>query len=373
MRRLGVITAVVGSLVATALSGSAAAAVAVSCGDTVTARVTLQNDLRCAGAGPTVQGPGGVLDLAGHRIIGSGVGVGVTLAGGRVEDGTVTRFATGVGGAFGQISHLQVTRSSVLGIGGIAAGPFTITATTVSDNTGPAMWGGGSVEDSVITRNGDGIRSSTSLAVRRSVIRGNGGWGISGGDYALVLEDSTVSANTSGGVSVDIMYGSTIQRNRITDHPTGPGLDATFWALDATTVQDNVFSRNQIGLVSRTVGPIRNPGTIVGNRFDSNLAAGMWLEDPATVTAGADPHLTVAANTFSNNGFSNGGLRDRLGRPVNDGLHLDVANLSVTVRDNLAVNNADYGIEAYDSVLDGSGNRARGNRGPTQCLGVACS
>jgi hypothetical protein len=97
MRRLGVITAVVGSLVATALSGSAAAAVAVSCGDTVTARVTLQNDLRCAGAGPTVQGPGGVLDLAGHRIIGSGVGVGVTLAGGRVEDGTVTHFATGVG------------------------------------------------------------------------------------------------------------------------------------------------------------------------------------------------------------------------------------------------------------------------------------
>ena len=51
---------------------------------------------------------------------------------------------------------------------------------------------------------------------------------------------------------------------------------------------------------------------------------------------------------------------------------IDVEGTSVTITRNKALHNGDLGIEAPDGVIDGGGNRARGNRNRLQCTGVNC-
>src|SRR3954452_16066941 len=45
---------------------------------------------------------------------------------------------------------------------------------------------------------------------------------------------------------------------------------------------------------------------------------------------------------------------------------------ATTVTRNLAVHNANLGIEAIPGVIDGGGNRAFGNGNPAQCINIAC-
>jgi len=49
---------------------------------------------------------------------------------------------------------------------------------------------------------------------------------------------------------------------------------------------------------------------------------------------------------------------------------IDVDEPATTLRKNIANRNRDLGIEAVVGVIDGGGNRARGNR--VQCTNVAC-
>jgi hypothetical protein len=53
-----------------------------------------------------------------------------------------------------------------------------------------------------------------------------------------------------------------------------------------------------------------------------------------------------------------------------DGIH--VLSPFTTVARNTADRNAAYGLEAVAGVIDGGGNRARGNGNPAQCAGVVC-
>jgi len=53
-----------------------------------------------------------------------------------------------------------------------------------------------------------------------------------------------------------------------------------------------------------------------------------------------------------------------------DGIRVDAAETTLTR--NTANFNHDLGIEAVPGVIDGGGNRARGNGNPLQCTNVAC-
>jgi parallel beta-helix repeat protein len=61
------------------------------------------------------------------------------------------------------------------------------------------------------------------------------------------------------------------------------------------------------------------------------------------------------------------------GRPSLRADGIDVDATGTTIRDNVADGNGDLGIEAVAGVVDGGGNRARGNGNPAQCTGVVCS
>ena len=45
---------------------------------------------------------------------------------------------------------------------------------------------------------------------------------------------------------------------------------------------------------------------------------------------------------------------------------------STIITGNVAVHNADLGIEAIPGVVDGGGNHAAGNGNPAQCINVMC-
>jgi hypothetical protein len=51
----------------------------------------------------------------------------------------------------------------------------------------------------------------------------------------------------------------------------------------------------------------------------------------------------------------------------------DVESRSTKLTSNLAVHNADLGIDAVPGVIDGGGNRASGNGDPRQCTNIVCS
>jgi hypothetical protein len=375
MRTARVLTAV-GTAVAMSalLPPGLAAASSLQCTDTVTSTVVLTADLRCAGSGPSVVGPDGVLDLGGHRLLGSGTGSGVRLEEGQVENGTVTGFGIGVEGS-GTVVDLRVTRNTGIGMGQTRAlGHLTVLRSSVTDNAGVGINSNGTVTDSLVARNGGGLHTGvlSVVTVRNSTFRDNRGWGISSDDTVLRLADSRITGNAEGGIKGFMLYGSTIRGNRIADQPTGPGFDASGWTLQSTTIKDNTFTNNQVGLLARGVGPFSQGGPISGNRFVGNLAAGMWLEDSAAV-ASSDAQLNVVGNTFTGNGFASDGLVDASGRAVDDGLHLDVVGLRVDVGDNVATRNAGHGIAAYDDAADDGGNRARANGQAPQCVGVVCS
>ena len=50
----------------------------------------------------------------------------------------------------------------------------------------------------------------------------------------------------------------------------------------------------------------------------------------------------------------------------------DIESRSTTLTRNRAVRNADLGIEAVPSVIDGGGNRAHDNGDPRQCTNIVC-
>ena len=162
----------------------------VMCGDVITADTTLTTDLNCSGDGLIIAASI-TLDLAGHTIAGSGVGLGISVYPGwvvTIKNGTVHDFGLGIrvydsgNGATVTISTVTVTRNGDIGIylGGDSYGD------TVSDST-------------ISLNGGDGIQTqyaNDGTVFRHNHVIGNGGNGI-----------STTSATSS-------FFGNDVRRNR---------------------------------------------------------------------------------------------------------------------------------------------------------------
>jgi parallel beta-helix repeat protein len=128
------------------------------------------------------------------------------------------------------------------------------------------------------------------------------------------------------GILLDGADDSLVQRNAVTGG-NGPAIFVT--SLESQGTSDrNVISRN------------------VAN---SRLSDGILVNGDATATL-------LERNTANENGH--------------DGIEISVAGTTVT--GNTANFNHDLGIEAVPGVIDGGGNRARGNGNALQCTNVAC-
>lgn len=290
----------------------------VGCGSVITTDTMLDSDVVCEGEtyGVTaivIAADGVTLDLAGH-----------TVSGERAYDDSSNGVATD-----GTRAGVTVRGGTVIGFGAgldLAASNSVIERLRIRDNGGVAL-------------QIDGDRNS----VRRT-------------DVHHTAETGIYVVGT----------GAVLERNRVR------GMLACMWVVgDRTRMVHNLLADcYAAGLMSGYTAATFERNTVIGNAsgfyvsgegavvrqnaFSRNAAGGLTVIDPRAI---------VDRNIASENGFES---------DSNPQGGIEVFTAGTVVSRNRADLNADYGIYAVPGVVDGGGNRARGNGNPLQCLNVAC-
>ncbi|MGW4212439.1 right-handed parallel beta-helix repeat-containing protein [Lentzea sp. NPDC004789] len=369
---------------------------AIQCGDTVTTDISLSADLHCTGPGLIVKAANVVVNLKGHSITGSGTGTGISAveqAGVRVRNGRISNFDRGVFFAEsidGELVDLILTDNTGHNVqtadnstgfkltgckirrGGVEINTTSGLTVTGSEFSQAAIelkltsrsphFSGSTFVDSPITFSTNANNGSlTGSTLIRS------------GVSLREADDLTVSGNTFKQGYVRVLNGShntTITDNRFSDGDRAVFVQQAISSANLRIIR-NRFTGNQIGVdASDVFVGMENGITISGNAFVDNAVAGILLDSAAVHS----PYwVRIEKNVLKANGKSSGGRVDKAGRPINDGIHVNVpANSPVEITGNFTKGNADYGIEAVPgSVTDGGGNVSHGD--PSGCLGVVCS
>ncbi|MET9633485.1 right-handed parallel beta-helix repeat-containing protein [Lentzea sp. NPDC006480] len=373
-----------------------AAAPSPACGDTVTADITLSANLHCTGPGLVVKAGDVVVNLNGHSITGSGTGTGISVIGQNhvhVRNGRISGFDRGVffaESAGSEMTDLSITdnvsqniqtadRSTDLKLTGskIRRGRVEINTTsglTVTDtqfvqagldlklsSRSPKISGSTFVDSDVFFSTNANDASLTGSTLIRS------GVGLREADGL------TVSGNVFNQGYVRVL--NACRNTTITDNRFTNGDRAVFVQQPASStnlqVTKNRFTGNQIGVdASDQFTGLEDGITISENTFTDNAVAGILLESSSNHIG---YRALIAGNTLKSNGKRSGGRVDNAGRPINDGIHVNVpAGAPVEIAGNITRRNAEYGIEAVPgSVTDGGGNDSSGD--PSGCLGVVCA
>ncbi|NKY39381.1 right-handed parallel beta-helix repeat-containing protein [Cellulomonas septica] len=348
-----------GVLVATP---SLAATPVPGCGAVLTTDSVLTADLTCpAGVGGLELAEGVTLDLGGHTLRGPGSGVGVlvqVLGDAGVHDGTIAGWSTGI--------RNDEPEFEIDGVVTIADVTFTENGTGVDPS---GRWGASGktyeVSDSVFTANSDGIGAFYGFAhVVRSVFTGNG-TAVNLITAGVAIEDSRIEHNSTG-LHCD-ESGCSVERTTLADN--GVAVDARFFGAD---IVDSVVERNEVGLASFSVWGVNH---VSGTEFLDNGTA----IDLQTSSA------EIVDNVFRGNGlgFRTDGsdptwfpetlLRGNLFERNDDAIFFDEIEGGPNTRltKNTANYNRGWGIHA-PGVVDGGGNKAKGNGNQPQCVGVVC-
>ncbi len=276
----------------------------------ITDDLTLDADLAC-GRGPALMivADNVTVDLAGHTVSGGGeagfAGAGIlfrNVTGATVRNGTVTRFDAGVvidGGSANVVENL-----------------------TLEDNIGSPD---GELGDGIV------INNSSDNRVLGNVVRRNGpfsGIGVGPSSAGNELRDNTVADN------------------------------------DMAHLGPSEIARQTMGI--RIEGPSANHNRILANTVTGSGADGIVVlatcdnpaDEPPCVGTPPNEHNQIVANTANGNGRSGRGCGIRI-----FSMPLPMPPLHNILRDNVADDNANYGI-AIDGLPIGSpGNTAIGNRG----------
>jgi parallel beta-helix repeat protein len=349
-----------------------AIAAPIGCGATVTTTITLSRNLRCSGDGLHVAASGVVVDLAGHSILGSATGTGITADSGvtsiTIINGTVGGFATGIDTALaGSVDLYYLTIRDAATALRVGDGALVIKGSKIS----------APVSLYPFTRKLVDVRDSKLTGVRFSLHDRGGTFVrnafVGGGINAFESDGSVITGNTFTGspsaLSLTLSNRNTITGNRFTGN--GVGLDLESSLDRGNVVTDNEFVGNTgVGAIIGDAGSVLDATDISRNTFRDNGAAGLWARPTGPGSSGVP--ATIANNRFIGNGFSPGAWVDENGAVLNDGAHIQTARGAVAiVSGNIANSNAGSGLDTL-GVTDGGGNTARRNGDPGQCVGVVC-
>jgi parallel beta-helix repeat protein len=365
---------------ATAVAGGRARASQVSCGETITADTTLQQDLlNCPNHGIVIGADGVTLDLNGHLVDGDGTPAadcdqqkepcdfglfndghdGVT-----VRDGSVREFAAGVlfGTATGRARNNRVlgvsaTRNQFAGIG-----IFSQVRGLVRNSSGDGSLGrdgmGLSLGDSHQVRIlNNSFRHNAHVGMEtfesdRYLIRGNV---FSRNDEEAILmggRDNQVRRNrlvrNGSGMSLG-GRGNVVAHNRIVGGHDGIRVEKG----RGTLVADNlIVDTRRWGI---TLGIYRPFIGGADNVVRGNIVRRSRVDGIAVVKK--ERHSVLVRNVVTGSG--------------DDGF--DINSRTTTLTGNRARRNDGLGIEAVFGVIDGGGNLASGNGNPLECLNIVCS
>jgi len=231
-------------------------AYALSCGDTIMSDTTMTSDLGpCPAGGLIINWATVTLDLAGHKILGTGTGDGVVVHRGGAAiikgPGMISNFGVGIlvsesGGGVATIhdlvlfqnstgitfdtSEVQIFDSFILGgtrgVDGIWAGDavcdcYRNTITGHSHAGASLHRVGGTFDANVITANNIGIDLPSSTVVPISIqgnrILGNRGDGVSAGRGGITIAQNYITGNGGNGSLLNVGGGvTTVKNNQIT-------------------------------------------------------------------------------------------------------------------------------------------------------------
>ena len=374
----GVSAAILALAVAVCLAVSADQAFAspVNCGDTITTDTTLHHDLvNCPNNGILIGANHVTLNLNGHRIDGDGTptaGCPVTdfcdfgvafdhHDGVTVRHGSVREFESGVLAFRARHTHLLGLSTSRNHFSGIAVAACA--RSLVKNSSGNRS----------TFREGDGLDLFDSHHVRilNSTFRHNAHSGIKPvGSTNSVIKGNLVARNGDEGLPHGGGRGLSDKHNRLVRNgggiTLGPG-------------SRNVITRNHVFRGHEGIRIEKGHGNLVAHNVIVHARrVGIRLGIKHPLLGGA--HNVVRRNVVRDShvdGFLVGKkdrhslLKHNVAKGSGDD-GFDIQSRSTTLTRNRAVRNADLGIEAVPSVIDGGGNRAHDNGDPRQCTNVVC-
>ncbi len=313
----------------------------VECGQPITASIRVANNLvDCPGKGLDVETDGITLDLGGHRLDGSGVGIGIDLTNRKgvvVRNGVVSDFQTGVessSGAGNTITRI-VAMNNPTGIYVAFDSKTTVSRNVVTDDLfGIDVTGGGHnrvlANDVVGSGTGIHLTNTQSNSIQRNRVRAGSGHGIELEDGANqnVLQSNSSTGNIKSGFH---LKGPASGNQLISNRTTGNGDDGITLEIGANNnhIRDNTASANSsdgVVLLDSTANDVRS------NRTHENGRHG--------IASNAVPN-TITRNSAKGNGF----LNESTGNDVG------------------------YGVSAPNTTA-GSDNEVAANDHPLQCAPV---
>ncbi|MBN8468517.1 right-handed parallel beta-helix repeat-containing protein [Corallococcus exiguus] len=343
----------------------------VRCGDTITEHTRLTRDLYCPSSAPfalRVDGDGIVLDLGGHTVRRTGpanfesTGIEI-VSDSMVRNGTVQGFGRGIESA-GQLQirlHKLAILDNEAGVFNAGTTDFLITECRVSgSNVGltsefDLATGSFDVRSSVFTHNNLAmIADFHDIDVLDSTFTSNGQalycW-----EGLIRIRSSTIAWNDAVGTipnesagprnCVEMRFENTL----IANNASFATATVPVWEPVKLSMLNSQVVHNGTGLQATAVNVY-----IDSNTFHDN-AGGLTLSDREGYLPGPLTGI-VRGNQF----LSNGG----------DGLRVQPTS-SPTIINNLALNNAGFGIYA-PTAFDGGGNVARDNTAGN-CVGIVCA
>jgi parallel beta-helix repeat protein len=353
-----------------AFAGTGPSPVVVTCGEVITASITVANNLTCPGNALIVGADGVTLDLGGHTVRGGGSGVGVQIA----DDNPQISGVTVTNGAISHFgSAIQLSNADGATLSGLLLADNSGTAAPVIDTGRFPISTGLAISDTRITHtSGNVIFAQINVGpvtIADSRIAGGSvffsqsvGPTFTGDSFA----NTDVTFNIEGGTTVT---GSTFVDSPVVDNGFGFGNDVfhanTFSGVTTGTaltladvanqqVTGNTFANNDIG-----VSISDSPGdTVSGNVFSHNRTAGVYFVD-----SGPMPHgtLAVSGNKATGNGDSPDGATDPGGLPVEGGIYLYTPHGGASITDNHTAHDGGYGIYALPPAPGSPANASSGN------------
>jgi Periplasmic copper-binding protein (NosD) len=333
----------------------------VRCGQTIHENTTLKNDLDCFGLpyGIKIGAPGITLDLAGHSVYAHSVSIlnegydNVTIKNGSVSASTRGIYLEGVSGNVvrdislgGLISGIELSGSDHNRILSNDLLSVAVLVTDGSDdnviraNTVRAWEGFISIRNSSRNRVVDNFLSNNQETATVSLHEA---------DHTIV-KGNHFDLRNAGAVGLFDSSDNQILRNVVQGHPNVDGSTFVF-GVTLTNSHRNLLRRNS---ASNSTTVIR---VVSGWANELRRNQSLWSAGDGFLV-GQD---AVGTLLLRNVAFASG----------DDGF--DIRAASSRLGHNAAAYGSGYGIRAVPGTVDLGGNQASNNRGPAQCLNIACS
>jgi parallel beta-helix repeat protein len=311
--------------------GSQASASHLNCGDEITADTTLDSDLiDCPNNGIVIGADDITLDLNGHTIDGDGEPFKPCPEDEACDIGVVNDGHDGVTIKGGTVTDLE------FGVFLFRAKRNRLRDLSVVENA---------LEGIVISR-------SARTRVQRSSASRNGVGNSRPGIVLFESDDNRITGNAMSkngdlGLFMAASDHNLIRHNRTRGHPEG----GMIIEGDRNEIVRNRSARDGGGIL---ITIVNRGGKAVGNVIRRNevrdaRAGGISVDRDVKRTLVSRNHVV---------GSGRGGIM--------------VGSPSTTLTKNRAVRNGGLGIKAVEGVIDGGGNRARGNGDRRQCVNVRC-